>query len=284
MPKKRITKLDPREELSPYLNHEKKRQQTRPKRGKPSLSLHGLHRERKRSLWRRLGTIIALSGLAIVALGYYVSPLADVGSVTVHGASDLPVKEIVARSGIKASDKVLTYSWGQSRKQEQLAKSYPEIRNTHFHVAKINNLVIEIKEYPPIAYLKEGNQYRKILANGKVGSQTLTRDAIKSDKPLFVGYNRRLAFKNDLRLFNSLPAAFRQQVKLLSGHRVRRKQIVLVMKDNNVVIGNVATLKNKVRYYHMIQEKAGKDSLIDLEVGAYSRPLTRNEKKSYGIS
>lgn len=51
------------------------------------------------------------------------------------------------------------------------------------------------------------------------------------------------------------------------------------MKDGNVVVGNVVTIKDKVKYYDQIKVKAGKNSLIDLEVGAFSRPLTSSEKR-----
>ena len=93
-----------------------------------------------------------------------------------------------------------------------------------------------------------------------------------------------MSLKNDLKLFNSFPEDFRQEVKLLTGKGARTNQIILVMKDGNVVIGNTATLKNKILYYNSIKAKAGKNSLIDLEVGAFSRPLTKGEMKAYGIN
>ncbi len=80
-----------------------------------------------------------------------------------------------------------------------------------------------------------------------------------------------------------MPESFRKQVKLLSGNTRRDSQIILVMKDDNVVIGNTVTLKDKINDYNQIRLKAGKHSLIDLEIGAFSRPLTSSEKKAYGI-
>ena len=56
------------------------------------------------------------------------------------------------------------------------------------------------------------------------------------------------------------------------------------MKDGNVIIGSTVTLKSKLKYYDEIKVKAGKNSLIDLEIGAFSRPLTSSEKKAYGVS
>ena len=45
------------------------------------------------------------------------------------------------------------------------------------------------------------------------------------------------------------------------------------------MIGNTATLNSKLKYYDTIRIKAGKHSLIDLEIGAFSRPLTSSERK-----
>ncbi|MDN5989539.1 MAG: cell division protein FtsQ, partial [Lactobacillus sp.] len=64
----------------------------------------------------------------------------------------------------------------------------------------------------------------------------------------------------------------------------RKSQVILVMKDGNVIIGSTVTLKSKLKYYDEIKVKAGKNSLIDLEIGAFSRPLTSSEKKAYGVS
>ena len=81
-----------------------------------------------------------------------------------------------------------------------------------------------------------------------------------------------------------MPKSFQNQVKLLSGNTRRKSQVILVMKDGNVIIGSTVTLKSKLKYYDEIKVKAGKNSLIDLEIGAFSRPLTSSEKKAYGVS
>ena len=89
--------------------------------------------------------------------------------------------------------------------------------------------------------------------------------------------------KNNLQLFNSLPEEFQNQIKLLSGNTRRKSQVIFVMKNGNVVIGNISTIKRKLKYYNEINNKVKRNSLIDLEVGAYSRPLTSSEKRAYGL-
>ena len=285
MAKKPVTKIDPRKELSPYLNHEFNQQRnSRKSQTKISASLSNLQAERRRSLRRRLGLIMTVSVLAIAGLGYYISPLADMTTVKIIGAEHLPAKEIVKVSKIKASDKVFDYLFQQKDLSQRLSQKYPEIQSAQVHLGHINQLILQINERKTVGYLKDGDSYRKILDNGKIGTRALPWTKVNQDKSIFVGYNKSDELKNDLKLFNSLPNSFKNHVKLLSGNTRRNSQIILVMKDGNVVIGNTATLNSKLKYYDTIRIKAGKHSLIDLEIGAFSRPLTSSEKKAYGIS
>ncbi len=283
--KRPVTRIDPRKELSPYLNHEFNQQRnSRKSKAKISASLSSLQAERRRSLRRRLGLIMTVSILMIAGLGFYVSPLPNISTVKVTGASDLPTKGIVRTSKIKASDKVFDYIFQQKDLSQKLAKKYPEIQSAQAHLGHVNQLILQVNERPTVGYLKDGDVYRKILNNGKIGSQSVNWTKVDHEKPIFVGYNKSATLKEDLKLFDSLPESFRKQVKLLSGNTRRDSQIILVMKDDNMVIGNTVTLKDKINDYNQIRLKAGKHSLIDLEIGAFSRPLTSSEKKAYGIS
>ena len=285
MAKKPVTRIDPRKELSPYLNHEFNQQKnSRKSQAKISASLSSLQAERRRSLRRRLGLIMSVSVLAIAGLGYYISPLANISTVKVIGASDLPIKGIVKASKIKASDKVFDYLFQQKDLSQKLSKKYPEIESAQAHLGHVNQLILQINERKTVGYLKDGDDYRKILSNGKLGSTAITWAKVDQDRPIFVGYNKATSLKEDLNLFNSLPKSFQNQVKLLSGNTRRKSQVILVMKDGNVIIGSTVTLKSKLKYYDEIKVKAGKKSLIDLEIGAFSRPLTSSEKKAYGVS
>ena len=285
MAKKTVTKIDPRKELSPYLNHEFNQQKnSRKSKAKISASLSSLQAERRRSLRRRLGLIMTISILAIAALGYYISPLANISTVKVVGATDLPVKEIVKISKIKASDKVFDYLFQQKDLSQKLSRKYPEIQSAQVHLGHVNQLILQINERKTLGYLKDGDSYLKILDNGKLATKSVKWSQVDQDKPVFVGYSKSAPLKEDLKLFDSLPKTFKDQVKLLSGNTRRDSQVILVMKDGNVIIGNISTLKSKVKYYDTIKLKAGKNSLIDLEIGAFSRPLTSSEKNAYGLS
>ncbi|WEV39343.1 cell division protein FtsQ/DivIB [Lactobacillus sp. ESL0680] len=284
MSKKRITKIDPKEKLDHYLDYQADQNKHQQHKNKVSASLNHLHSERKSALIRRLGLIVGIALFAIIGLGYYISPLANIRSVQVTGGDDLPAKEVVVTSGIKSSDKVCDYFLKQAAVNHKLTNKYTEVKNVWFTVKNFNQLVLHINEFKTISYIKTDNRYRKILSHGKLGTRLLPWNMVDHDKPIFVGYSHKVSLKQDLLLFNSLPSDFQEQIKLLSGNTRRKSQVIFVMKDGNVITGNVSTLKDKIKYYNEIKSKVKKNSLIDLEVGVFSRPLTTSEKKAYGIS
>lgn len=285
MTRKRVTKIDPKEKLSPYLNHQSNRKKRSPQaKTKVSASLSKLRNERKSALFKRLGLIIGISLLIILCLGYYISPLANVSSIQINCKNDLPAKEVVKTSGIKASDKVIDYLINKDAVSNKLTQKYSEIQNVSFSVKNFNQLILNINEYKTTGYIKTDKGYRKILAKGNLGTQFLPWDKVSADKPVFVGYNHEVSLKKTLQLFNDLPEDFQDQIKVLSGNTQRKEQVIFLMKDGNVVIGDLSTLKSKLKYYNKIKTRIGKNTLIDLEVGAFSRPLTPNEKRAYGLT
>jgi cell division protein FtsQ len=284
MAKKPVTKKDPRVELSPYLRHRSDQQQHPQAQNKLSASLSGLHSERKKALVRRLGALLAIAVIAIIVLAYYVSPLANVKRVKVIGADDIQASKIVKSAGIHASDKVLDYRFGQSKLSHKLSAAYPEIKQVKVKISQLNQLNLLVTEKKTIGYVKTDNDYRKILSDGHLGSQVLSWQQVEPGAALFVGYNHLVSLKKDLQVFNQLPAEFRQQVKMMSGAAKRESQIIFVMKNGDIVIGNLTSIKQNIKYYFPIVAKSKKHILIDLEVGAFTRPLTDSEKKKYDLA
>ena len=280
----RITKKDPKDELAKFLRHDEERNQQKEDRRKVSSQLPSLQRERRRSLLTRLGSIIVVCLLIICALAYYVSPYADVSTVRIYGAGDLDAKSLVRASEITASDKVLDSLRSNQKISRKLSKTFPEVGSVKLTLSGLNTLNFKVKERRVIGYVKAGSVYRKILSNGGLGTKALSWNEVDHDKPLFIGYSKTVSLKTNLKIFNSFPDYFKDQVKMLSGNTRRKTQMIMVMKDGNVIIGNTATIRSKVKYYNAIKQDLTEKSVIDMEVGAFTRPLTAEEKKAYGIS
>nr|WP_276805106.1 FtsQ-type POTRA domain-containing protein [Lactobacillus hominis] len=281
--KEKITKKDPKKQLSGWLDYRSK--ENNPNNPKVSASLKKLQAERRHALLTRLGVIIFTSVCFILILGYFVSPKANVASVQIKGVPELNSSQIVKASGINSQDKVLGTFLKQKQYSQKLSAAFPEIESVKISTSHLNNVIFNIKEKKVIGYISEkDNHYRKILANGKVGSQTLSAKEIDKQKPIFIGYNKRASLKEDLYIYSKLPVKVQNQIKVMSGETNRPTQIIFVMNDNNVVIGNTSTIASKIKYYEKIKNQLKQPSVIDLEIGAFSRPLSNDEKNRLRIA
>lgn len=283
MAKKKITRKDPHKEIAGWLDYRSKDTGTNDR--KVSASLKKLQAERRHALLTRLGVIILVSTCLIVILGYFVSPKSNVGSIQIKGVPELNSTNVVKATGIEPKDKVLSLFFKQNQYSNKLSKKFPEIESVSVEVKDLNHVILNVKERKIIGYIQESNDsYRKILSNGKVGSITLPKNQIDTTKPLFIRYNKKASLKEDLEIYSELPDKIKSQIRMMSGETKRPTQIIFVMKDNNVVIGNTSNITDKFKYYTKIKAQLKEPSIVDLEIGAFSRPLTNEEKIRLGIT
>lgn len=277
---KKLTKKNPKEELSGWLDYQHKSPNNNRKEKKVSASLKKLQAERRRSLLHRLGFIIAISLGFIIVLGYFISPVSYVKSVQVLGANEINSNQLVKAAGLTAQDKVVSTFFNKGKYEERVKDHFPEVESINFQVKNMNGLIMQIKQRPAIGYLYEKDGYRKILSNGKLSTNYISASSINHSKPLFVGYSSRQKLISDLRIYSQLPKDIQNQIKLINGKSERSSQIVFVMKDKNIVIGNVSTIVDKMKkYYASISDEIKRPSVIDFEVGAFSRTMSDKEKK-----
>lgn len=282
MVKKKITKKDPRKEISGWVDYRNKSNSTSGQ--KVSASLKKLHAERRRSVLKRLGIIIAIAFLFILGLGYFISPLSNVKSVRVIGGQEINTHKIVEISGIKAQDKVINVVLKKAQINTKLEKYFPEIKESRIQVKKWNNFVINVKQYDVAGYVKEKNNYKAILVNGKLSTYTLPKEKLKNDKPIFINYTNESRLKETLNIYKQFPEVIKRQVRLIDGNTKRNTQIELVLKDKNIILGSMPTIIDKIKYYPVIAKNLKQSSVVDFEIGAFSRPLTSSEKDLVSMS
>ncbi|WP_290627403.1 cell division protein FtsQ/DivIB [Lactobacillus sp.] len=278
--KKKITKKNPKKEISGWLDYQHKSPNGRREK-KVSASLKKLQAERRHSLLKRLGLIVFISLGFIIILGYFISPISNVKSIQVLGANGINSNQVVKITGITAQDKVISTLFNKNEYNERLKKYFPEVNNIDLHVKNMNNLVIQIKQRPAVGYIQEKKGYREILSNGDLSTHFVSASKIDHSKPLFIGYSNQSRLKESLKIYSQLSKTIKNKVRLIDGDTKRSTQIILVMKDDNImVIGNVSTIAEKMnKYYLPIAKQLNKPSVIDFEIGAFSRSMTNKEKK-----
>lgn len=277
MVKKKITKRDPRKEISGWVDYKNKSNSTSGK--KVSASLKKLHAERRRAVLRRLGIIITIAFMFIVGLGYFISPLSNVKSIRVLGAQEINTHKIVTVSGIKAQDKVIATFFKKKQIREKLKQNFPEIKESSIRVKNWNNFIITVKQYAVAGYVKEKKGYKAILSNGKLSTYTLPLTKINKDKPIFINYDSGKRLKEALSIYKQIPNIIKNQVRVIDGNTERNTQIKLILKDKNIILGSTPTIIDKIKYYPVIAKNLKQASVVDFEIGAFSHPLTASEKR-----
>lgn len=277
MVRKKITKKDPRKEISGWVDYKNKSNSTSGK--KVSASLKKLHAERKRAILRRLGIIILVAFMFIIGLGYFISPLSNVKSVRVLGAQEINTHKIVAISGIKAQDKVIATLLKKKQINEKLKQNFPEIKESSIRVKNWNNFIINVKQYTVAGYVKQKAGYKAILVNGKLSTYTLPGAKINKNKPIFINYDNEKRLKDALDIYKQFPKIIKNQVHIIDGDTERDTQIKLILKDKNIILGSTPTIIEKIKYYPVIAKNLKQSSVVDFEIGAFSHPLTSSEKK-----
>ena len=135
--KDKITKKDPKKELSGWIDYKNKVNNNEKKR--VSASLTKLQAERRHALLTRLGFIILFSLCCILALGYYVSPKANVASVQVKGAPELNSKQVVKTANISPGNKIVFCLLKGKEYSKQLSDAFPEIEKVQVSVQNTNH-------------------------------------------------------------------------------------------------------------------------------------------------
>ncbi|GED79588.1 cell division protein [Amylolactobacillus amylotrophicus DSM 20534] len=274
------TKKDPQKEITPWLNYQGKAQKKKVQSKKVGKSLTKLQRTRRRNIFLKLGLLLTISVLVVAGLAYYLSPYSLVQKIEVQNKSDLTDAEVVQTSGINSGDHILFTYVSQNSVKQRLTKRYPSIKDVHLEIELPTTVKLRLVQHRTVAYLKQGLVYRKILQNGQIATENLPETQIKP-LPVFIGYDKADDLTADLKTFKKIPKDIRNGIKYINERVAKDTQMVLVMKDGNVILGDKRTLGNKITLYPKIKVSLKAASLVDLEIGAFSKPLSENDKKTY---
>lgn len=282
-PKKNITKKDPNVELQPWLDYSKQTKGKRTNKNKKKNvgpELKNLKKQRRHAVITKLGILLVVSLIIVGGLTYYLSPVSLTQKITVLNNGDIPVEKVIKSSGLQTKKHILAQFLNKGAAEQKLKKAYPSIKSVKITMTDPTTLEMKLSQNKVIAYLKNETSYQKILDNGDVSKEKLVQAQLES-LPIFLGYQKGKDLTEDIRVFQSLPSDIKEAVQFINQKAAVNTQIILVMKNQNVIIGDTDSLKDKISYYRTIQKQLTQPSIVDFEIGAFSRPLTETDKKSY---
>lgn len=278
--KKVKTKRDPQVEIASWVDYQDQEKNEKKKPQKVSKSLDNLKKVRKKRIGLRIGIILVLTILVVGGTIYYFSPYSKVHSITVTGNGNIAGSDIIKTANIKKSDRILNVFLGSKTVDRKLKKQYPSIKSVSLSLNSPTDLKVSLTQYDAIGYLKKGDKYRLILHNGVVGKELFTLDKILS-LPIYYGFKNNQEFQTTLKLIDKIPQKIKKDIVGVSQIGLEKSQIALKMKNGNYIFGSRETLIDKLKYYPEIAAQLSQPSMIDFEIGAFSRPISEKDKKLF---
>ncbi|MEJ6348324.1 cell division protein FtsQ/DivIB [Holzapfeliella sp. He02] len=280
---KKFTKKDPRQELDGWISQ--KGQEVKNKPEKASHRLTQLKSQRRRSLVKKLLLIFTIAILVILASLYYMSPISNVSKVDINSENIVSKEELEKLVVFNPNDKVLVAYINQGTLSHKINEGYPSIARLDLKINNYNELQMTAVPAEVIGYFQTTSGYQRIVSDGRVSPEYINEPKDHIIYYAFQGDNYQERLSQTIDLINKLPDKVKTQVAKVRVDGLKQNQIVLVMKDNNIVLGSQDTIIDKMNYYDKIKEKlASQKYLIDFEVGYFAQPLSDETEKNYNNS
>lgn len=237
---------------------------------------------RQRKLYRRLALIISLFLIPLVGCIYYISPLGQLAKVDVIHNQQVPSEQIVKTANFKINEPLWEQYFSRQSAIQKIQKISPWIKAVNVKIVHFNQFQINVTEYHRVAYLLTGDKYYDILENGQVLKNPITQDQLQSGLPILEGFTSKKLILKTLKAYHKLPEEFKQSIsQTKSTPRAENDQLLtLNMNDQNQVLINIDQLTKKLPYYAKVASNMQEPGIVDMEVGLFTYPYPKEEKKT----
>ncbi|KGA97011.1 cell division protein [Alkalihalobacillus alcalophilus ATCC 27647 = CGMCC 1.3604] len=142
-----------------------------------------LKEQRKQKANRRLLFFLLLFFLLLLLIVYMQSPLSHIRSIEVNGQYIASEEAIIEASGMNLGDHI----WNINADEiQQLIERLPEVQKATVERQFPTTVLVEVEEYPRVAYLLKEDRLFPIMANGLFLTE-LGRHDFPSDAPIIIG-------------------------------------------------------------------------------------------------
>ncbi|MBA1434354.1 cell division protein FtsQ/DivIB [Bombilactobacillus bombi] len=218
--------------------------------------------------------------ILIAGIGYLFSPLGHVAQISVTGVNYLGEQQIINASGINNESLVVSTLLRQKIICQKIKRQVPLVKNVNYSYTKFNHLQINVKEYQTVGFLLHNNGYYRVLENSRVVPSKLQQPI--GNFPVYQDFGNKTSLSKFVQLYLKLSPKLRNDISEIHGQKKTNSKhpyrITLYMNDGNMVVGDVRTLKNKLRYYPQIVQQMPTKGIVNLELGAYSYSFPKKNK------
>ena len=237
---------------------------------------------RQRKLYRHLALIISVFLIPLVGCIYYISPLGQLSKVSVVHNQQVSSEQIVKTANFKIDEPLWEQYFSRQNAIQKIQKISPWIKAVNVKIVHFNQFQINVTEYPRVAYLLTGDKYYDILENGQVLKNPIAQDQLQSGLPILEGFTSKKLILKTLKAYHKLPEEFKQSIsQIKSTPRAENDQLLtLNMNDQNQVLINIDQLTKKLPYYAKVASNMQEPGIVDMEVGLFTYPYPKEEKKT----
>jgi cell division protein FtsQ len=228
-----------------------------------------LKQQRKRKTNRRVILLLTFFFLIILIVVYLRSPFSHIQDIEVNGNSVIDNENIIKASNLKINMNI----W--SVKPEEVEKSIKKIEEIKLVNVKRKfptHVIISVKEFDRVAYLKKDRSFQPILENGTI----VHEDALKtapSSTPILLHFEEGKTLKKLLDELDKLPTNIVHSISEIQSapKKTDPEHIILYMNDGFEVSATLPTFSEKMKHYPAIisQLNPSTKGIIDLEVGSF---------------
>lgn len=229
--------------------------------------------------FKRMWPLILLFVAIICVMIFLISPISKVKSIRITGNEIVSTKQIKRDSPIKKGQPLLGV-WGKTNQLAgQLKRQSRRMQSVKISLNHFNRVTIRVEEYPTIGYLYTNGGYQPILKSGVIIKNKVLNP--RDGFPILRKFKNPKTLRRTIRQYRRISAPVRAAINTISYSPVKsnRDRVYLQMNDGNKVYASVASFGDKMDYYPSINAKLKTRSIINLEVGAYSYPITKKTPK-----
>lgn len=235
-------------------------------------------RKRQRQIQYTVITILVL--LILLFLIYMFTPLSRISHINITGNKNVSNSQIEKALDIKDNSRMYTYS---KKKGINNLEKNDLIKNVEIDKQLPNTVNVKVTENDVVGIVKEKNKYVPIIEGNKelknydgdiAGSGPILDDFKGDDKDSIIKALSNMS--SDIRdMISEIKYAPEQN---------NQNRILMFMKDDMQVVGNMDTIAKKIQYYPQMSQSLSRDDsgnlktqgYIDLSVGASFIPYGDN--------
>lgn len=237
--------------------------------------LSAIQRQNLKIGWPFVVCLLLLIGI----LTYLVLPISSVNNVIVHG-NRYTSSASIRKSSQAMNQKTVVVLSQTKQIANRVTKDDSRIKSTAAKVTGLQQLTLTVKEYPVIGYLYKDGGYQQILQSGTILNSKVLNP--KDGYPVLKKFKKASILKRVIKQYRKIGPTIRANINSISSSPTSTNpdRIYIQMSDGNQVYADIDSFGTKMAYYPSITSKLKTKSVIDMEVGAYSYPISQKGKQN----